>query len=120
MSQGRRFSIYLTDDQVRIADAIATRQEMSRSEVIQHLVIYQGLCGGDFPLTRKILNQRPTDRDRLIREIRERNESNNPPKPQAFREWVKETLGSADKESMEKGSESLLERLLSDSPLAAA
>ncbi|WP_193211425.1 CopG family transcriptional regulator [Luteolibacter marinus] len=112
MPAGKRFSIYLTEDEVAIADATAARLEMSRSEVIRHLILYQGMCGGDFPLTVKLLALPAADRDRLVAEIRRRTESRDPIKPQSFRAWVKETLGSDDQPTLDRGADTLIRKLL--------
>ena len=112
MASGKRFSIYLSDDEVAIADATASRLGLSRSEVIRHLVLYHGLCGGDFPLTAKILSLPQTDRDRVISEIRTKAESNDPPKPQSFRAWVKDALGRSDPKAIDVGADVLLSKLL--------
>ena len=113
MPQGKRFSIYLNDDEVAIADATADRLRMSRSQVIRHLILYNGLCGGTFPLTSKILDLAPDARDRIIAEIRKRAESDDPAKPQSFRQWVKETLGNCDPADLNRGAEQLLNALIS-------
>ena len=112
MPEGRRCSIYLTDDEWAIADATAKRMGISRSEVIRHLLLYQGMCGGSFPLTAKIIALSPADRDRLIAEIRRRSEAGDPIKPQSFREWVKEVLGTADPETVDRGADALIKKLL--------
>jgi hypothetical protein len=112
MPEGRRVSIYLSDDELAIADATAARLKLSRSEVIRHLVLYQGMCGGDFPLTGAILSQPFAEREEVIREIRERCESGNPILPQAFRKWVKEAAGSDDPEAINRAALTLLQRLL--------
>ncbi|BCU78340.1 CopG family transcriptional regulator [Luteolibacter sp. LG18] len=112
MSGFSRVSLYISNDEKRILDATASRLGISRSEVIRHLALYHGLCGGDFPLTARILALPVKDRERVIQEIRERAESGDPAKPQSFRQWVKETVGNDDSESIEKGAESLLRKLL--------
>ncbi len=112
MPEGRRCSIYLTDDEWAIADSTAKRMGISRSEVIRHLLLYQGMCGGSFPLTAKIIALPPADRDRLIAEIRRRAEAGDPIKPQSFREWVKEVLGTADPETVDRGTDALIKKLL--------
>lgn len=115
MSGFSRVSLYISNDEKRILDATASRLGMSRSEVIRHLALYHGLCGGDFPLTSKILSLAEKDRQRVIEEIRKRAESDDPAKPQSFRQWVKETLGSDDPDSIEKGVDSLLKKMLGTS-----
>lgn len=112
MSASTRVSIYLSDDEKAILDATADRLKISRSEVFRHLTLYHGLCGGDFPLTSKILALPPADRDRVTAEIRSRAEAQDPVKPQKFREWVKDVLGSDDASTLEKGANSLLSKLL--------
>lgn len=112
MSGFSRVSLYISNDEKRILDATASRLGISRSEVIRHLALYHGLCGGDFPLTTKILALPQKDRERIIEEIRVRTESGNPPKPQSFRQWVKDTIGSDDSEAIEQGADSLLRKLL--------
>ncbi|MDB6078439.1 MAG: hypothetical protein JWO82_2186 [Akkermansiaceae bacterium] len=112
MAGPKRHTIYLTDDEAAILDAISARQKLSRSAVMRHLLIYQGLCGGDMPLTRKILGLPETDRDRVLGEIRRRTESNDPATPQKFKAWVLETLGSADPAALETGADLLLKKLL--------
>jgi hypothetical protein len=64
----------------------ASRLHISRPEVMRHLVLYHGLCGGDFPLTFKILALPATDRERIIEQLRVSAESGDPIKPQQFRE----------------------------------
>ena len=113
MPQGKRFSIYLTENEVAIADATAKRLQMSRSEVIRHLILYNGLCGGEFPLTSKILALPSAERDRIIAEIRSRAETDDPARPQKFRQWVKDTIGKSDPAAVEKGASDLLQSLLS-------
>ncbi|MCW1885591.1 hypothetical protein OKA04_12705 [Luteolibacter flavescens] len=105
-------SVTLTNDEVAILDATASRMGISRNQVVRHLIIYHGLCGGDFPLTTKILALPSQDRQRVISEIRVKAESEDPPKPQGFRQWVKEALVRDDTESIERGAEALLRDLL--------
>ena len=112
MKHDRKTSISLSEDELAILDATARRMELSRSEVIRHLILYSGMVGGDFPLTSKILALKPTDRERVIGEIRDRAESNNPAKPQSFRQWVKDTIGKDDEPALEKSGETLLKELL--------
>lgn len=112
MPEFSRVSLYISNDEKRILDATAERLGCSRSEVMRHLTLYHGLCGGDFPLTSKILALPPKDRDRVTAEIRARAESADPAKPQAFREWVKETLGNDDRDAMESGADALIRKLL--------
>jgi len=95
-----------------LVDACAERQGMSRSEVVWHLVVYAGLCGGDFPLTKRIASLPGVDMDRVVAEVRERAEANDPPKPQGFRQWVKEAAGRIDDETMDAAAKGLLDELL--------
>lgn len=102
----------MSDDEKAILDATACRLGVSRSKVFSHLVLYHGLCGGDFPLTSKIHGLPDADRDRVTAEIRRRCESNDPAKPQEFRQWVKDTLGKDDPATLERGSSALLRNLM--------
>lgn len=112
MKQNRKTSVALCDDEVAILDATARRLGLSRSEVIRHLILYSGMVGGDFPLTSKILALPEKDRARVIGEIRDRAENDNPVKPQSFRQWVKDTIGKDDTAALEKTGETLLKELL--------
>ena len=105
-------SFSLADDLIEILDISADRMGISRSEVVANLVLYHGLCGGDFPLTSKILALPSVDRQRLLGDVLERFKSDDPPKPQEFRKWVKEVLGKADQETIEKGADALIRALL--------
>lgn len=107
-----KFSVSMTEDERDLADAIATRLGINRSKVFRHLILYQGLCGGDMPLTSKILDLPEPQRTRVIAEILKRARMDDPPKPQSFALWVKETLGKADAEAMDKGGEILLKELI--------
>lgn len=108
----QKTSITLSDDEVGIVDATARRMGISRSEVMRHLILYQGLCGGDFPVTSKILGLAPKDYDRIVAEIRTRAESEDPIKPQSFREWVKEVLGRNDNAVLSLSGELLLKEMM--------
>lgn len=110
----RKTSISLSDDEVAIADAIARRLNCSRSEVVRHLLLYHGLCGGDCPLTSKILRLAEPQRSDVIADIRRRAERDDPLRPQSFRQWVKDCLGEVTPASLEKGTESILRKLLDD------
>lgn len=112
MAKGIRISIFLPPDEVAIADAVANRLGISRSEVFRHLILYQGMCGGDFPLTSKIIGLPERDRDRIVAELRRNAEAGRPVKPQSFRQWVTEALGSDDPDAMERGVEVLLRKLM--------
>jgi len=112
MSSATRVSIYITDDEKAILDSTATRLGISRSEVFRHLTLYHGLCGGDFPLTSRIMALSPSQRDKVTAEIRSRAESQDPAKPQSFRQWVKDTLGNDDQPTLDKGADALLRKLL--------
>lgn len=116
MKQCYKTSISLCEDELAILDAIAQRMDISRSEVVRHLVLYSGMVGGDFPLTSKILALQPRERQRVTQEIRQRAEKNNPAKPQSFRQWVMAALGKDDKPAMERTGETLLRELLQMSP----
>lgn len=112
MKQNRKTSVSLCEDELAILDATASRLSISRSEVVRHLILYSGMVGGDFPLTSRILSLPPADRRRVIGEIRERAETDNPAKPQSFRQWVKDTIGRSDADAVEKSGEMLLRELL--------
>ncbi len=112
MKRNEKLSLSLSGNELGILDAIASRLEISRSEVVRHLIIYQGLCGGNFPLTTRILGLPPKDRARVVAEIRAKAESDDPSKPQSFRQWVKDTLGKDDPATLEKGADALLRKLL--------
>jgi len=103
----------MSRDEVGILDAIADRLGMSRSQVIRNLIIYQGLCGSEMPLTRSILSLDEPDRDRVIAEIRERAESDDTATPLAFKRWVQEALGDISPEKTENGIESVFKKLAS-------
>lgn len=112
MKQNHKTSVALCEDEVAILDATARRLSISRTEVMRHLILYSGMVGGDFPLTSRILTLPLKDRQRVIGEIRARAESDNPAKPQSFRQWVKDTLGKDDDTAREKSGETLLKELL--------
>lgn len=112
MKQSRKTSISLSDDELAIVDSTCGRLDMSRSEFFRHLLLYHGLCGGDFPLTTKILRLPEKDRSRVIEEIRKRSESHDPAKPQSFKQWVKETLGNDATTTVDKSADVLLKNLL--------
>lgn len=114
MKKSQKTSLSMSEDELGILDATARRLGISRSEVLRHLILYQGLCGGDFPLTRKILELPKTSREKVVAEIRTRAETGDPAKPQSFRQWVKETLGKDDVPTLEKSSDSLLRSLLEE------
>lgn len=119
MKRTQKLSVSLSADELGIINAIANRHNMSASEMVRHLLIYQGLVGGDMPLTTRILALPDAERARIVAEIRRRAESNNPIKPQSFRAWVKEILGRDDPATMERGADRLLGQLLNgllDSP----
>lgn len=96
----------------KIADATAKRLGMSRSELVQHLIVYAGLVGGEYPLTSQILNSPQSKRDAFLKETLRRAENNDPIKKQAFWATVRECAGKADKHTCDKVSGSLLEELL--------
>jgi len=112
MKQNCKTSVALCEDELAILDATARRLKISRSEVMRHLILYSGMVGGDFPLTSKILALPHKDRQRVIGEIRTRAESDNPAKPQSFRQWVKEAIGKDDEAAVEKSGEVILKELL--------
>ena len=105
-------SLSLSEDLLAIVDATANRMKISRSEVVAHLILYHGLCGGDFPLTARIFSLPAKDRDRVISEARKKSESSTPPKPQAFRQWIKEIVGTDDPASIERSADALIRGLL--------
>lgn len=114
MKRSNRTSVSLSDDELGIFDAIARHRNLSRSEVLSHLLLYHGLCGGEMPLTSKILALPERDRARVVSEIRKRAENDDPAKPQSFRKWVKDTLGNDDPATVENGAGSLLMDLLKE------
>jgi hypothetical protein len=105
-------SLTLSGDEVAILDATASRMGVSRNEVMRHLILYQGLCGGEFPLTSRILGLPPKDRQRVVAEIRRKCEAGEFVKPQSFMIWVKETIGSDDAAAVSQGVDALLRKLL--------
>ncbi len=107
-------SFYLSEDELAILDATAERLGISRSEVARHLILYHGMCGGDFPLTSRILSLPVAERDRLIAGIRRKVQSGDPSRPGDFSQWVKEALAnpSAGPREEEDGLDALLKRLL--------
>jgi hypothetical protein len=112
MIEPKRFTIYLSAEEAGILDAISKRKKLSRSSVMRNLLVYQGLCGGDMPLTRKILGLPDRDRKKVLTEIKEKAEKNDPSIPQKWSEMVKDALGSADDVSQEKGADAILQKLL--------
>ena len=111
MAQGRRYSIYMHDSLWELADIMAAKKNISRSKVFEHLIAYSGLCGGDWPLTERILSLPPNDRDRILDEIKRKAEAGEFVKPQSFKLWVQEALGSDDPATMARGVEALLNKL---------
>lgn len=109
-------SITLSTDESAILNATASRLGISRNEVMRHLILYQGMCGGDFPLTTQILALPPPSRLKVIGEIRRRCERGESAKVQAFREWIKEVLGDADEATIQKGTHAILQKLLNTRP----
>ena len=114
MKRSNKTSISLSDDELAILDAIAARQDISRSTVIRHFVLYHGMCGGDMPLTSKIIALPEKQQDPVIAEIRRRAEDNDPARPQSFRRWVEEKFGRADPATMDAGTNCLLMSLLDE------
>lgn len=112
MATGTRVTCYFTDEEKLILDSTASRLGISRSEVIRHLVIYQGLCGGEFPITKRILELPVGQRKRVMAEIAAKTAANDPVKPQAFRQWAKEVMGNDDSDTLEIGAERLIQDLL--------
>jgi hypothetical protein len=113
MKRNLKTSISLSEDELGILDSISRRLNLSRSEIVRHFILYHGMCGGDMPLTSKILKLAEKARDGVVAEIRRRAEENDPAQPQSFRKWVKETLGKADEKTVENGTMILLDDLLS-------
>ncbi|MCW1887675.1 hypothetical protein OKA04_23260 [Luteolibacter flavescens] len=111
MKLNNKTSLTLSDHEVAILDITAARNGISRNEVMRHLIIYQGLCGGDFPLTARILGLPPKDRELVVAEIRRKAEAGEFVKPQSFRIWIKETIGTDDPAEMERGIDALIRKL---------
>lgn len=111
----RKCSISAPEEVWEIADSIATRLEMSRSEVIHHLVVYAGIVGGDFPLTREILSRPEKEKSALLAEVKRRAEDNDPAKPQSFMKAIREAAGRDDQAAQRKAVGNLIEDLLSPS-----
>lgn len=114
MKRINKTSISLTDDELGILDAIAIRLKQTRSDIIRHFILYHGMCGGDMPLTSKILALAEGPQDGIVAQIRKRAETDDPVRPQSFRQWVKDTLGNADQKTVENGTVILLDDLLND------
>ena len=108
----RKCSISADERIWKIADATAKRLGMSRSELVQHLVVYAGLVGGEYPLTSQILNAPQAKRDAFLDETLKRAQDNNPIKKQAFWETVRECASKADPKVCEQVSTSLLKELI--------
>lgn len=88
--------------------------------MIRHLLLYQGMCGGDMPLTTQILALPDALRDGIIAEIREAAEQGKPFKKQGFGQWIKDCLGSSSAAAQEKGAGMLIEQLLGLKPQPVA
>lgn len=114
MKQSIKTSVALTEDEVGILDATANRLGMSRSEVMRHLIIFQGLAGGDFPLTRKILNQPEADRIKAVAKIRRSAEKGEFIKPAVFKAYMADAFGSAEPAVTEAGLDAVVKKLLED------
>lgn len=112
MIDTKNVTAYMPEDEHGILEAISKRLNMSKSMVIRHLVIYQGLCGGDMPLTSQILALPPDKRAKIIAEIRRKAEDQEASIPQKFRQWVKEVLGSAGPAEQASGASLLIKKLL--------
>lgn len=115
MKRSHKTSISLSEDELAILDATASRLKISRSEVARHLIIYQGLCGGDFPLTSQILSLPESSQETVIAEIRQRAEAGLPIKPQAFKMWIQEVLGKVDPNTIRQCAGELLQKLIFES-----
>lgn len=114
MKRSNKTSISLSDDELGILDAIANRHEISRSTVIRHFLLYHGMCGGDMPLTTRIIALPERQQDPVVAEIRRRTEDNNPARPQSFRRWVTDKFGEVNPDAVEAGTANLLKDLLHD------
>jgi hypothetical protein len=114
MNEPKRFTIYLSQEEIEILDAISKHKSMSRSSVMRNLLVYQGLCGGEMPLTRKILNLSDDRRKKVLGEIRDKTIANDSSIPQKWHQMVKEVLGSSDTMTQDAAADAILKRLLGE------
>lgn len=112
MKQTHKTSLSLTEDEFAILDATANRLGISRNEVMRHLILFQGMSGGDLPLTTKILALRDADRTKVVHAIREKCESGEFAKPAVFKSYMAEAFGDADPKVIDAGMSAVVDKLL--------
>lgn len=103
----------MTEDEYGILAATSDRLNISKSMTIRNLVIYHGLCGGEMPLTMRILKLEAEQRARVLANIRRRAEKNDPELPQKWKMMVQEALG-ADASAELRVADILLRKLLEE------
>ncbi len=113
MKRTEKGTFNLSPDELGILDAIGAQNKLDRSEVIRHLIIQNGIIGGGFPVTAKVLALPPAERARVVKEIRAKLESSNPPTPECFKHLVKSALGKDDPATMESAADKILREILS-------
>jgi len=96
----------------KIADALAAKRGVSRSEIIQHLIIYAGIVGGEYPLTTQILKAPQKKRDALLTETLRRAEEDEPVRNQKFWQTLREHAKNTNSSTAEDVSASLLQSLI--------
>lgn len=115
MKRSNKTSISLSDDELAILDCLAARNNISRSTIVRHWVLYHAMCGGSMPLTSKILDLKERDQDQVISDIRKRAEADEPFRTQKFRQWVMEGSKGTDPDAVaDAAAGTLLQKLLNE------
>lgn len=112
MKLSSRSTLHTTEFEREILKLTAERNGISENDVMRHLIIYQGLCGGSFPLTTQILALPPAKRRAVEEKIFQRLKANEELKPQSFKQWLQESLGKIDPEAERRGADAFIKELL--------
>jgi len=97
MKLSRKITLNMTESEHEILEITAARNgNISVNTVMRHLIVYQGFCGGSFPLTTRVLALPPEKRRMVEEKILERLKSDEALKPQSFKAWLQESFGRVD------------------------
>jgi len=114
MKLTHKTTLHTTESESEILEILAARKGISTNELMRHLILYQGLVGGDFPLTSEILSLPPPRRKVVEAKIVDRLKANEFLKPQSFMLWIKEVFGKIDADTMARGAKSFIRDLLGE------
>ncbi len=106
------FPLRLSDTEKKILELRAEALGVSQSDLIRELIWFDGICPSSHRITTKIRQMPKEERDRILAEIVDRLESDDPAKIPSFNETLKEAADEVSATYQDSVADKVIEKLL--------